>query len=212
MKPRLPGAPKTLEIEFKTSADTRTQDSFHLKQVHGSRILKCDIHSTADQLLKEEGDGLWTQIKGQSLSIRVADCTAILLWGELASTPFVMGLHAGWRGTAGGIIERASQVLNGAKSVAAWLSPSICATHFEVGKEVLEAFSGEADSFAIPSRPHHYHLDLKGIQSQKLKRVFPQIELFSSPLCTYCQPDFISYRRERGKLEGSLRHSATIKY
>jgi len=89
------------------------------------------------------------------LAITVADCIPIYL--VVPQKRVVALLHAGWRGTAGGILERGVELLKGEASAAAsdivmHCGIGICGSCYEVGSEVLaqlgagpEAGSGRVD-------------------------------------------------------------------
>jgi len=173
-----------------------------LKQVHGVKG-----HEAVNLSLEEEGDWLWTSQPGLPIAVKVADCTAILFYGTRSQEEFVAAVHAGWRGTAAGILEHVLETLTPDAGLVAWLSPSICQEHFEVGGEVLEALGGDSKNYSVRKRDQKYLLDLKAFQISKLKK--KGVQLISSSLCTYCQPDFYSYRRDIQK-SPSDRHFAVI--
>lgn len=170
-------------------------------QVHGAEgaIVTSDFNIP-------EGDWLATYEKNLALGVFVADCTAILITGLSAKGRFVAALHAGWRGTAKGIIQRALEKINpDPSSCVAWLSPSISQNHFEVGQEVVEALSAES-KYLKPSKPGYYFYDLKAYQKDELKRL--GLSFIDYPLCTYEQPEFFSYREKQGSLDA--RHLAWV--
>jgi YfiH family protein len=76
----------------------------------------------------------------------VADCLPVLLAAPQARA--VGAAHAGWRGLAGGVVERTIEAVCGGAScepheLVAWLGPCIGPDAFEVGPDVLEAFRVE---------------------------------------------------------------------
>lgn len=192
-------------------------DVFHLKQVHSADGVLIHRNQNPSELARKEGDWIVSFNPQVSLGIKVADCTAILGEGRAENGDFILAIHAGWRGTASGVIENCLQSLAKVSgkpgNLRFWLSPSICQKCFEVGGEVLEALGADSKNFAhkksSASDKEKYLLDLKGFQFKKLKSLGAS-EVFSNPLCTFCQPDFISYRRAKGSLKTSERHWATI--
>ena len=174
-----------------------------LKQVHGAVGVYQDILA-----LKHRVEAYWhyTYDRSVGLAILVADCTAIMLRGKNQRGDFVAAIHAGWRGTAAGIIEEALEELSPSDSLYAWLSPSICQKDYEVDDTVIQHFSSEIVPHIRESRPQHYFLDLKSYQVSILKKF--KAKVWNSSLCTFCQPEFFSYRRSRTKLES--RHFAWI--
>ena len=138
-------------------------------QVHGTRV---EIHGGVPQGRRaadraggrrmsdsSEGGGEWRVFEGVDghvaagpgtmLAVTVADCTPVYLLHP--STKTVALLHAGWRGTAAGILERGVQSLlvsatgipgdPGIAGVVCHLGVSICGPCYEVGPEVFEAMS-----------------------------------------------------------------------
>ncbi len=99
-------------------------------------------------------DGHVTEAAGTMLCATVADCTPVYLLHPKTKT--VALLHAGWRGTAAGILERGLQSLlvaasgipeeGGAANVVCHLGVGICGPCYEVGPEVFEAIGRFASS------------------------------------------------------------------
>src|SRR2546425_2645115 len=113
-------------------------------------VLSHQIHGTALQwhrqgqdgwLILDGVDGHATSARGLLLTVTVADCIPIYL---IAPEKRVVALlHAGWRGTAAGILERGVELVkrNGfvrAADVVMHCGVGICGSCYEVGSEVLE--------------------------------------------------------------------------
>ena len=102
---------------------------------------------TPEWRILEGTDGHVAEGVATMLCVTVADCTPIYLLHP--STKTVALLHAGWRGTAAGILERGLQSLLVAATgipgdpaeagVVCHLGVSICRECYEVGPEVFEA-------------------------------------------------------------------------
>ena len=114
-----------------------------LRQVHGTGVVVHEgVDSRVDPSRPEtwpEADAAVTFEPGRVLAIQTADCLPVVLasrdGGRLGAA------HAGWRGLAGGVIERTVEALGGAgREFVAWLGPAIGRDAFEVGDEVREAF------------------------------------------------------------------------
>ncbi len=193
---------------FTHHPDEEPEGVLTLQQVHGSHgVCVLDRKSFS----QEAGDFLWTQKRDQKIGVKVADCSALLLEGVNSQGAFVAAVHAGWRGTAAGILQRVAEACQPLSDVIVWMSPSICAEHFEVGPEVFEMLSPSAKDFAIQGKGDRWHLNLKAFQKSEIQRVFPRgTRVFASSLCTFCQSDFISYRRSQGQLPKGQRHLAWI--
>jgi hypothetical protein len=138
----------------------------------GSELARVDGHATAE---KELG-----------LLVLAADCLplALIAPGRVAM------VHCGWRGLAGGIVERALEGFH--EPPAAALGPRIGRCCYEVGPEVLAPFE---DLEGVAEGPR---LDLGAVARRQLERGgVGRIE--DLDLCTSCRPDlFFSHRRDHG--------------
>lgn len=82
------------------------------RQVHETTVRLCtaaDAGKGLDRQRDYAADALVTNEKNLPLAVFSADCGVILLHDPV--TGAVGGVHAGWRGCAGGILERAVQSL-----------------------------------------------------------------------------------------------------
>src|SRR5690606_12393319 len=103
-------------------------EPFWLDQVHGARVLDADVPN--DTL---EADAAVTVTPGRVLAIMVADCLPVAIADARAR---VLGVaHAGWRGLAGGVLERTLECMRQRcpdGEWLAWVGPGIGPTAFEV--------------------------------------------------------------------------------
>ena len=99
-------------------------------------------------------------------------------------------LHCGWRGLAGGMLERGARLFE--EPPAAAIGPGIGGCCYEVGPEVLEAFAGG------PGVAEGRMLDLRAAAEAKLRAAgIESVEHVDH--CTSCHPDlFFSHRRDNG--------------
>ncbi len=117
----------------------------------------------------------------------VADCLPVALSGPGG----VAMLHCGWRGLAAGIVARGVDAV-GATHAA--IGPGIGGCCFEVGEEVLGAFSGLGAGIAAGRM-----LDLPEV-ARRLLREAGVREIESAGLCTSCEGAlFFSHRRDAGR-------------
>jgi purine-nucleoside/S-methyl-5'-thioadenosine phosphorylase / adenosine deaminase len=161
-------------------------------QVHGAEIMSLD-HGRG--WIQVEGiDGWITTTPGILLTVTIADCIPIYL---VAPGRGVALLHAGWRGTAAGILRRGLERL----VAAAKCSPAdivmhcgigICGECYEVGSEVMIGCGVPAEG------PGPWHLDLRtrlGEQARELG--LEQVSI--SPWCSaHDRPTFYSHRVSGG--------------
>ena len=155
-----------------------------------------------------ECDALITDVPGTALVVFTADCTPILLHDPV--TGAVGAVHAGWRGTAAGIVAKTVQAMCAAygcfpENIQAAIGPNIAECCFETDGDVpqamLAALGSEAQSFIRPAG-HKYYVNLKGLNALWLKRAgVSHIEI--SDACTACRPELFWSHRIAGNARGS---------
>jgi hypothetical protein len=170
--------------------DSLDIEAVRLKQVHSNLVLRV---VSPDGFLGE-GDALVTNRPGVAISIRTADCYPILLADIRTSA--VAAIHAGWRGTAGRIVDRtlgkmAAEFGTDPGDVIAAIGPGIGVCCYEVGEEVARQFGYDRRA----------HLDLAFENRKQLEDagVLPD-NIEALGVCTFCDAErFFSYRREKEK-------------
>ena len=160
-------------------------------QVHGTGILRRELapepnpfsrHSTPPR-----ADAQATAAGALTPRVQVADCLPVALAGERG----VAAVHCGWRGLAGGIVERAVEEVGAS---AAAIGPGIGPCCYRVGPEVLAEF--EPLGTGVADGPM---LDLAEVTRRLLARAGVQA-VESAGMCTSCERDlFFSARRDRGR-------------
>jgi hypothetical protein len=166
----------------------------HARQVHAADIW---IHREAGPpgiLVMDGFDGHVTDRPCLLLSVGVADCVPVSVVDP--ETRAVALVHAGWRGTAAGIVERAIHRLVEswqATPERLWLhcGPAICGACYEVGPEVHAAIHPDRP---IPST--NTPIDVRaGIAERALGMGLPAEHVSVSTHCTRCgESDFFSHR------------------
>lgn len=180
-------------------------------QVHGDvvrPVTLADAGRGLDRPVGYEADGLITDEPGLTLVVFGADCATILLCDPLRRV--VAAVHAGWRGTALGIVSRAVEVMVRdygceRKEILAAVGPCISRCCFETGQEVpqamTEALGEEAVPYITELAGEKYKVDLKGLNALWLKRsgvLTTNIDI--SPDCTLCRPEkYWSHRYTKGE-------------
>jgi YfiH family protein len=166
------------------------------RQIHGSRVMLQNEQSPTGVSVPGEADALVTDRSGLLLAVTVADCVPVFL---LDPERLWLGLaHAGWRGTAAGVVEATLATLqdNGADagSLYVHLGPAICGKCYEVGPEVIEALGGEASGPATVDLRRHIadRVVAAGVDPERLT---------ASGACTRCHSErFFSFRGgDRGR-------------
>ena len=122
---------KTLALE--------TRQMVFPDQTHSNCV--ADISVVPDFVISET-DALVTNQPGLCLCVQTADCVPVLLFDPKAKV--IAAVHAGWRGTVGGIVENAVRKMTrnygaSAENIMAAIGPSISPDIYEVGDEVVDA-------------------------------------------------------------------------
>jgi len=176
-----------------------------LQQVHGVRVVDADDPTIyANDHLTPEADASVTTHPERVLAVLTADCLSVVLSDDQAT---VLGAaHAGWKGLAAGVLEETLALMRQkqphARHWRAWIGPGIGAASFQVGADVLEAFSTELSAqpslcSTDPSAAERWRLDLAGLAQVRLEKM-GVTEIEQSDSCTFTNPkQFFSYRRER---------------
>lgn len=180
-------------------------------QVHGNSVLAATsefLRGGARGLcsIMPPADGLVTNMPGLLLMIKIADCYPVFL---VDARKQAVGLvHAGWRGTASGIVEQGIKALaqsfgSDPHHLLAGIGPGIGRCCFTVGSDVVNAFADRSTArkcWRERCAEGRYRFDLQGAIYAALRSCGLQeknIELADA--CTYCRNDlFFSHRRDRG--------------
>ncbi|MEZ0538837.1 peptidoglycan editing factor PgeF [Fibrella arboris] len=172
----------------------------------GNLASSYQVHGTAVQVATAGGrttgyDALITNVPGLAVGVTVADCTPILVFDTRNRA--VAAIHAGWRGTVGGIVTNtllALQTNYGTQPAdcLAYVGTCIDACSFEVGPAVASQFN--ASRVTTGSETGKQLVDLKQATADQL-RAFgltdTQIEI--SPYSTVLHNgDYFSHRLEAG--------------
>ena len=105
-----------------------------LRQVHGGDVV---VVTRPGQHAGVEADAAVTRTGGAALAVHTADCAPV----ALVSPDGVVGVvHAGWRGLAAGVVERAVDAMRdlGADVIAATIGPCIRPDCYEFGAADLD--------------------------------------------------------------------------
>lgn len=150
------------------------------------------------------GDAVITRAKGVLIGVQVADCVPVLVYEKEKGV--VAAVHAGWRGTAAGILKKTIEVIvdryaGSAGNIVVAIGPAIGGCCYEVGHEVVEAVARTTGKGGYQSKKgEKYHLDLPSAnREQALSLGVPDSNIWVSAECTFCNPGkFYSYRFSKG--------------
>lgn len=162
-----------------------------LKQVHGTGVV--EVLGAEDCEVGRQGDALAVFAPGAPIAVMAADCLPVALVGSRSSAV----AHAGWRGLCAGVLQAALDTFSQDDAPKAWIGPSIGPCHYQVGPEVVDAFSR-----SNPDAPRfwaadgdRFRFDLRAAARWVLRKAGAEVD-DSEPPCTFCDSRFYSYRRD----------------
>lgn len=139
-----------------------------------------------------QGDALLEDLPGAVVAVKTADCIPILLADERNRA--VAAVHAGWRGTAARIAQRAVEAMGRRfgslpAGLHAAIGPGIGPCCYEIGPEVAAQFGHLGRT----------HLDLPAVNRRQLVEIgIPESRIYVCHFCTMCRADeFHSFRRDK---------------
>lgn len=170
------------------------------RQVHGSRI--ADAAGCNKLIWHSNCDGVELGMSGVIAAVQLADCHPVIVYDPARHRGVVA--HAGWRGTAAGIAEKAVWKLRRGGSrtedLVAAAGPGIGPCCYNVGKEVKQTFM---QHFPYSAKVFRKPLLLDIAQANKERLMHAGVSekrIGTGYLCTSCHPDeFYSYRLKREK-------------
>ena len=177
-------------------------------QVHGTAIAEITGEMDRDDL--QGFDALITDIPGLAIGVRTADCVPILLHDPVRHV--VAAVHSGWRGTVQRIVTKVIaqmglQYGTRPQDLRAVIGPAIGPDSFQVGEEVVRAFSDTGFpmdpiwsiremQLGNPMSGGH-HIDLWRANHWLLGQAgIPENAIQVIGIDTYQSPEFFSARRE----------------
>lgn len=168
-----------------------------LSQIHGATVLDAAMVRGVP-----EADACIATQPGVVCLIQTADCLPVLFCDTGGRV--VGAAHAGWRGLAAGVLENTLAGMReaGAGDILAWMGPAIGPERFEVGEDVLTAFTkrdAEARAAFIPvaGQSGKYLADIYSLARTILRKA-GVARIHGGGLCTVTdQRRFYSYRRDK---------------
>jgi YfiH family protein len=154
-------------------------------QVHGIEV-RAHREPPSDADRARDADGQATRLAGVAPMVLVADCLPV----ALSSGDGVAMLHAGWRGLAGGILERGVAVLRGLGArgeLHAAIGPGAGPCCYEAGEEVHAAIGHSVGR----------NVDLKAAATERLKAA-GAVTVEDVGICTIHDERYFSHRRSGG--------------
>jgi YfiH family protein len=181
----------------------------HFKELPANAYIPVQKHTDKVFVLEHDiepkiADAVITQRKDIFIGVQVADCVPVLLLDRKNGA--IGAVHAGWRGTAQGILKNTISGMSGRfysspSDILVAIGPSIRWCCYEVGYEVMEAVyraTGRGDY--IKEKGGKYCVDLQSANMhQAVLSGVPQENIWVSNECTFCLPEkYYSYRYAKG--------------
>ena len=177
------------------SLDLTRDNFFFLDQVHGREVIYPQGRSKVFS-----GDGLISDKKKEVLLIRTADCLPLFFYQPKKNIIGV--IHLGWKPAKAGIIARFIDKLKDTfdtdlKDAVLGIGPGLRRCCFEVGDEFL-GFDCFKDF--IESKGSKHYLDMVSfLKKAFVDRGFKEQGFLDSQICSICDQNFHSARRDKGK-------------
>jgi polyphenol oxidase len=175
-------------------------------QVHGSRVLDLDQEPLdAERLRLVEADAIALTRSDVAAGVLVADCYPLMLFEQ--EKKILVVAHCGWRGIVGGMVENAAAAIlakgGASANIIAAIGPGVCAKCYHVDEKTVSEFErrfprGEGKIWIKTEAG--YDLNLKAAMVSALNGLgIGRGQTDDLGLCTCCNAEFFSHRRDRGK-------------
>jgi YfiH family protein len=175
-----------------------------LKQTHSAQGIICTENNLLQiRPFKDEGDFLITNIPLVGLGVMTGDCLPVVLYDKRNHVAAIV--HAGWRGSAQGIVLNALAAMQEAynthiDNLQIFFGPAAKVCCYQVGPEFVAHF----DNYSYAWHAFHKYgdelfFDLTGFNKLQLESVGIKKEAFHGrySMCTMCDNKFYSNRRQK---------------
>jgi YfiH family protein len=172
-----------------------------IRQLHGTSVVHVATGAIIDAAAS--GDAIVSTDPFRAVAVAVADCVPVLLADR--DRRVAAAVHAGWRGTAAGVVPAAIAAVARAgvrpDRIVAAIGPSIGPCCYQVDEPVRAAFDRaglEAAAWFRPDGAGHWTLDLWEANRRALVEAgVPEEAVHVARLCTFHEAAaFHSYRRD----------------
>lgn len=170
---------------------------FWRKQIHGDDILvaRGGVKASKDC---PDADAYITDERNLPIAIRTADCVPVFIFD---ADHRAIGLaHAGWKGTFKSIAAKTVQRMqekyaSQPSGLKIYLGPSIRECCYQVGAEFLDHFPSH-----VNDRGGRLYADVISANCDQLLQAGVRLEnIVDSGVCTCCNKDYFSFRRDGAK-------------
>lgn len=168
------------------------KNAVFLSQVHGDNFYVVDNYNKHD-IRGKLGDALICIDKDIPIMIFTADCVPIFILDYVKG--YIAAIHAGWKGTelkiSNKVVRFMINTLNSNPGdLIASIGPSIGPCCYEVSEDV-------ATKFSYYVKDDKFYINLwEENNKQLIEAGLSRDNIFISEVCTYCNKQFYSYRRD----------------
>jgi YfiH family protein len=189
------------ERDFQRVKELKDFMLLFLRQIHSDRIHVIEKIPVGTLI----GDALITRQKGVLLIIKTADCLPVLMVDRRQKA--VAAVHCGWKSTSQGLIQKVVKTMEecygcDSSTLLVAMGPCIGRSCYEVDEDVKQEFERKGlslEPFQLhPFQSGKYFLDLKRANGLQLVDVgVSESKISAVDLCTHCEDDLLSYRRDK---------------
>jgi YfiH family protein len=184
-----------------------------LDQVHGTSGLLVNEHTlgTPVSWFAHHGDFLVTNQKNIGLLVLTADCIPLVLYD--AAHGAVALVHAGWRGSLHGVLQETLQTMQDhfateLTDLVSFFGPSARSCCYQVSElfvqDFIKKYPGSVSQFVKRGMTCYFDNSLFLQDLLKKFGIKEQNIYNNKALCTICNPEFCSYRRQQEHAERQM--------
>lgn len=175
-----------------------------LNQVHGIDGLVVSSSNKDHPSFATDGDYLITNQPRMGLGVVTADCIPVVCYDR---EQHAIGIaHAGWRGVVKGVVPEMIRAMaheygTQVQDIDVIIGPCARACCYQVGADFLQNIPSEDRPYSIQERSGSLYCDLVVCLRRQLERLGIDARAITADqaLCTICNTQFNSYRRDGGK-------------
>jgi len=190
------------------SLDVEARQVVHVRQIHGRDVFIVRDGAAVDP--DTAADAVVSFDPTRAILVRVADCVPVLLADRHRRV--VAAVHAGWRGTAAGVVGAAVDVIAAAgvpaSDLVAAIGPSIGPCCYQVDAAVYAGFvrhGPRGEDWFTPDGPNRWRLDLWRANLAQLEAAgVPPGSISAASACTADDPELWYSHRRQGAAAGRM--------
>jgi len=177
-----------------------------VRQEHGikSVVVRADSSVLEQPRFSVIADALITDRRSYALGVLTADCLPIVLYD--VHFEVIAVIHAGWRGTVSAIVpsvlfQMKHHFGSSPKNITAYFGPSAQSCCYEVQNDFLTTLNESTIASYVSERDGKWFFDVSQMNQQQLLAAgVPEDRICRQHnICTICNKQFNSYRRDRKK-------------